>query len=123
MSRPFWAKGGVANGRRIGLAETMPLVQCGSNPSRRLRGNALPEQAVYEDTGCDLYPSCLACPLVKCRYDPAPGPVPRNMERNARIHRRFNEGEKVIRLAESFGLSRRTVFRILSTTHRDGVPS
>ena len=23
----------------------------------------------YKDTGCDEYPSCLNCPLEKCKYD------------------------------------------------------
>ena len=29
----------------------------------------LPEHTQYRDTGCDLHPSCLTCPLVRCRYD------------------------------------------------------
>ena len=35
-------------------------------PARR---DALPEHTHYADTGCDLHPSCLTCPLVRCRYD------------------------------------------------------
>ncbi len=29
----------------------------------------LPENATYRDDGCDLHPSCLSCPFVRCRYD------------------------------------------------------
>ena len=29
----------------------------------------LPEFTSYDDNGCDLYPSCLSCPLPQCRYD------------------------------------------------------
>ena len=31
------------------------------------RSDALPEHVDYTDTGCDLYASCLRCPLPRCR--------------------------------------------------------
>ncbi len=36
---------------------------------RKVRKEALPEYANYQDTGCSLAPSCLSCPFVSCRYD------------------------------------------------------
>jgi len=39
----------------------------------RPRSDALPENTDYADTSCDLYPSCLQCPLPHCRYDEAGG--------------------------------------------------
>ena len=36
---------------------------------RKVRREALPEYAHYHDTGCDLAPSCLSCPFVRCRHD------------------------------------------------------
>ncbi len=36
---------------------------------RLVRKDALPEDSPYFDDGCDVAPSCLACPLVRCRYD------------------------------------------------------
>ena len=36
---------------------------------RKVRKEALPENTLYEDTGCDLASSCLSCPFVRCRYD------------------------------------------------------
>ncbi len=36
---------------------------------RKIRREALPEYANYKDTGCDLAPSCLSCPFVRCRHD------------------------------------------------------
>ena len=36
---------------------------------RKVRRGALPEYAHYEDRGCDLAPSCLSCPFVRCQYD------------------------------------------------------
>ena len=35
----------------------------------KVRKEALPEYASYRDTGCDLAPSCLSCPFVRCRHD------------------------------------------------------
>lgn len=34
-----------------------------------VRCDALPEHTDYRDTGCEVSPSCLSCPLPKCRYD------------------------------------------------------
>lgn len=36
---------------------------------RLVRKDALPEDSTYFDDGCDVFPSCLTCYLVKCRYD------------------------------------------------------
>ena len=36
---------------------------------RKIRKEALPEYAAYQDTGCELAPSCLNCPLARCKYD------------------------------------------------------
>ncbi len=38
-------------------------------PLLRPRIDALPEHTRYNDNGCDLYPSCLRCPLPRCRYE------------------------------------------------------
>ncbi len=80
-----------------------------------LRIDALPEYTDYADTGCDLYPSCLNCPLPRCRYEEAGGaPAILRTGRDATILRLSREdGVGVDRLAEMFGLSRRTIFRVL----------
>ncbi len=46
----------------------VPAEECHAN-GRKIRREALPEYANYRDTGCDLAPSCLSCPFVRCRYD------------------------------------------------------
>jgi hypothetical protein len=82
-------------------------------PSRR---DALPENTQYFDSGCDLHPSCLSCPLVRCRYD-EPGGARRLIsdDRDRRIVRLQREEELSIDLlASRFGISRRTVFRVLA---------
>lgn len=83
------------------------------------RIDALPEYTDYQDTGCDLYPSCLSCPLPKCRYeDPGGAAAMLRTGRDANIVRLSDEhGMTVDRLAEMFGLSRRTIFRVLRAAH------
>jgi hypothetical protein len=82
---------------------------------RRIRSDALPEHLEYRDTGCDLSPSCLRCPLARCRYD-EPGGIRRlrSAPRDEAVLRRREEGVAINALAREFRLSRRTVFRILA---------
>ncbi len=79
------------------------------------RIDALPEYTDYADRGCDLYPSCLNCPLPRCRYeDPGGAAAMLRTGRDASIQRLASQdGMDVERLAEMFGLSRRTIFRVL----------
>lgn len=88
--------------------------------ARKPRFDALPENTEYRDGGCDLYPSCLRCPLPQCRYDdPGGASAMLRMGRDATILR-LAERERVPvdRLAAMFGLSRRTVFRVLAAGRR-----
>ncbi len=79
------------------------------------RIDALPEYTDFNDSGCDLYPSCLSCPLPKCRYDePGGAAAMLRTGRDAGILRMATEdGMTVDRLAMQFGVSRRTIFRVL----------
>ena len=86
-----------------------------------VRADALPEQVEYRDQGCDLFPSCLHCPLPRCRYD-EPGGVRAmlNRTRDREIRRmRLDERVPVNEIARRFHVSRRTVFRALEGTHRE----
>jgi hypothetical protein len=74
-----------------------------------------PEYCHYKDEGCELAESCLNCPFPRCIYD-----VPRGKQlllksrRNRQILRQFQEeGKGVKELAAAFGISRRTVQRVL----------
>lgn len=87
-----------------------------------LRIDALPEHTDYADTGCKLYPSCLQCPLPHCHFD-EPGGSAAQLRggRDATILRLAARGDlTVARLAEMFGLSRRTVFRVLRSGRERG---
>ena len=84
------------------------------------RIDALPEYMDYADTGCDLYSSCLTCPLPRCRYDdPGGAPAMLRTGRDAAILRyATQENISIDNLAEMFGLSRRTIFRVLKRSRR-----
>jgi hypothetical protein len=47
--------------------------------TRRVREDAYPENIEWHDTGCEIAPSCLACPLPECKYDAAPAAAPRGV--------------------------------------------
>ena len=85
------------------------------SPAGYGRADQYPEHLVgsgnYRDTGCSLAPSCLACPLPACRYD-----VPQNwekQERNVRIVARREAGATVTTIVAEFGVSLRTVARVM----------
>lgn len=90
------------------LADAVPL--------RRVRSDALPEEIDYRDDGCDIHPRCLTCPLPRCRYD-EPGGVRAmlNAYRDQQIVALRRDGAPIDQIAERYDLSRRTVFRILSS--------
>ena len=77
-----------------------------------------PEYCHYRDEGCELFGSCLNCPLAQCIYD-----IPRGRQhrlkdlRNREMTRLFiDEGKRVKELALIFGISPRTVQRALKST-------
>lgn len=81
-----------------------------------MRHDALPEHTEYRDTGCEFAISCLACPLPRCKYDETIGVRklslgPRDRE-IALLRRKY--GAPIALLASTYGLSRRTIFRILA---------
>ena len=71
------------------------------------------EEHEYRDDGCELFPSCLKCPFPKCRYDEPK----RNWEKEARnrevLRLYCDEGKGADELARSFGVSTRTIYRIV----------
>ena len=83
--------------------------------------DVLPEYFPYRDGGCDVSPSCLRCPLAQCKYD---SDASGNRDWLARLRRDSRDrqvldarrcGSATINdLARRFGLSVRTVHRILA---------
>jgi len=75
----------------------------------------LPDYSEYRDQGCDLSPSCLRCPLPKCRHDKQEGGrrVSKRL-RDLEIFRlRTASGRSISELATEFDLSKRTIQRII----------
>ena len=84
----------------------------GKRDTRIERG--LPENYNYRDTGCELAPSCLECPLATCKYDdPAYGRSGRTMFRDREIVRLRMQGSRVSEIAKSVCTSERTVYRVI----------
>ena len=84
-------------------------------PALRPQTDHLPEFTQYRDDGCDISPTCLRCPLPKCRYDD-PGWLGREAKakRDSEVLAlRQEEGLGPTELAKRFGLSRRTIHRII----------
>ncbi len=88
-----------------------------SPPKPRTRHDSLPEFTRYRDDGCDISESCLTCPLPRCRYE-QPGGLRAllNEKRDRQIIQLRLKGVPVEKLAGRFGISRRTVFRVIGST-------
>lgn len=74
-----------------------------------------PEYCHYRDEGCEFATSCLNCPFSKCIYE-QPGGRRRwlKRQRDREMTRLFTtEGKRIKELAQSFGVSQRTVQRAL----------
>jgi len=77
-----------------------------------------PEYCHYRDEGCEFADSCLNCPFTQCVYD-EPGGKQHwlKRQRDRQIAKLFTtEGKKVKELALMFGLSQRTVQRVLKNS-------
>jgi hypothetical protein len=85
----------------------------------RVRGDKLPEQTRYRDDGCNIHGECLTCPLERCRYE-EPGGLRAvlNAGRDRQIAFLRSKGVAAEKIAGRFGVSRRTVFRIVGTAAR-----
>ncbi|MBI2724012.1 MAG: hypothetical protein HYX50_03020 [Chloroflexi bacterium] len=84
-------------------------------PFALVRRDTLPEHTEYRDTGCALSPSCLRCPLPRCQFDEHSGArrmvTARRDSEIALLRRRYRA--PIDLLAQTYGLSRRSIFRIL----------
>ena len=86
----------------------------------RVRGDSLPEVTRYRDDGCDIHPQCLTCPLPRCRYeDPGGLKGLLNGMRDREIVRLKARGMAIEDIADEFGVSRRTVFRVLTEKYKE----
>ena len=77
--------------------------------------DVLQEFYAYRDTGCEIAPSCLQCPLPQCKYDnPRLARREKRSERDRQVVTAFRHGGmSALQVAALFGMSQRTVFRII----------
>ena len=67
----------------------------------------------YLDRGCDLCASCLNCPLPQCRYDEPRRQKGKELRNKEIVRLHEQEGLSIRQLADRFGVSKRTVHRIV----------
>ena len=74
-----------------------------------------PEFCHYEDTGCEVWSSCLECPLPQCRFDdPTWYHQYKRLAKDARMCKIiYSEGLTAEQAAKRFSVTVRTVFRIM----------
>ena len=79
-----------------------------------VRSDTLPENTRYRDDGCDASLTCLECPLSLCKYDD-PGWLQRANRRlrDDEIFRLRSQQVAVTEISKRFGISTRTVHRIV----------
>jgi methylphosphotriester-DNA--protein-cysteine methyltransferase len=84
----------------------------------------LPDEVEWRDEGCELFPSCLNCPLPRCVEDEPRGQQRLRMAaRKRRMVELRQMGRGVKEIAELFGVSKRTVQRAFQNNQkrfRDG---
>jgi hypothetical protein len=79
------------------------------------------ELSEYPDNGCELYPSCLNCPLPDCVYDLPRGISQVKLEqRNEQILQKAEEGVPTKEISRLFKVSVRTIQRILHEHNNNG---
>ncbi len=92
---------------------TRKIEDFSGNPNSEL--DLPPEYCHYSDDGCEMATSCLNCSLPTCIYD-QPGGRQHwlKRQRNREMTRLFTtEGKGIRELAQTFGVSQRTVQRAL----------
>ena len=81
----------------------------------------LPDHVDWRDEGCDLFPSCLSCPLPRCAEEMSRGRQRLRMSARARhIANLKASGRSTSDIARLFGLTTRTVQRNLASVRDNG---
>lgn len=76
----------------------------------------------WPDTGCDLAPKCLECPLpVGCRYELPPA-IARRIETAEYVGWQWQAGVSPQRIKDHLGISLRSVYRLKRLADAYGLP-
>jgi hypothetical protein len=81
----------------------------------------VPELTHYRDEGCRFWRACLSCPFPRCVFE-VPGGPGRAIHafRDGEIRRMYAVGVPPAEIADRFGITRRSVYRILGGIRRRG---
>jgi DNA-binding CsgD family transcriptional regulator len=75
----------------------------------------IPDDVNWKDNGCEIYPSCLNCPLDKCMEEEPRGRQRlRMLARSKRMAELREQGKSIPEIARCFQVSQRTVQRALA---------
>lgn len=87
------------------------------------RTDAFPDGLNWVDTGCEVSPRCLECPLPSCKYE-TPSSMRGNEVKTRKAHARFaqvrealDRGERAQEIAARMGISIRTIRRASAASH------
>ena len=72
-----------------------------------------PGSISYPDEGCELHPSCLACPRAVCQYDDPPKPRGARHDKEKYAQIAAMKGAPLAQIAIATGASLRTVYRAM----------
>ncbi len=102
----------------------LPLISEDELPAAGNGRDRVPELTHYRDEGCRYWHACLTCPFPRCVFEEAGGPA-RALRtwRDREIRRCFARGERVPAIAGRFGLTRRSVYRIVEGSGQSAVSS
>lgn len=80
-----------------------------------------PELVNYRDSGCNLHPACLSCPLPRCQYEGrADSQTAERERRNAAILAAWRDVLSAAVIAREVGMSRRRVHSIIQAAREGG---
>ena len=78
-----------------------------------------PDNVNWQDTGCEVSPTCLACPLPVCKYDMPRGvATARAVMRVPLIRSLRAKGLNDTEVARELGVSKRAIYRSLHGSYR-----
>jgi len=76
----------------------------------------LPQDIAWRDEGCDLFPSCLSCPLPRCiEEEPRGKQKLRMLDRASKMAGLKQNGKSIEEIASAFEVSTRTVQRAIAS--------
>jgi len=87
-----------------------------ASPQTAAKTDSLPDDSNWKDHGCEFHPACLSCPLSSCIEEQPRGKQKlRMLARAGHMAQLKRQGKTTGEIARLFGVSQRTVQRVLAT--------